>query len=57
MQVYGGVVKKLINEQCGDGVMRVINFNLNLKKKSHPSGYRIVLTFDSQFPIYQCVLA
>ncbi|WP_162618272.1 hypothetical protein [Mycobacterium leprae] len=55
--MYGGVVKKLINEQCGDGVMRVINFNLNLKKKSHPSGYRIVLTFDSQFPIYQCVLA
>ncbi|AKN18207.1 cyanate hydratase [Mycobacterium haemophilum DSM 44634] len=53
IQVYGGAIKELINEQFGDGIMSAINFSLDLKKKSHPSGDRVVLTFDGKFLPYQ----
>ncbi|KLO33033.1 cyanase [Mycobacterium haemophilum] len=57
IQVYGGAIKELINEQFGDGIMSAINFSLDLKKKSHPSGDRVVLTFDGKFLPYQWVSA
>lgn len=57
IQVYGGAIKELINEQFGDGIMSAINFSLELKKKSHPSGDRVVLIFDGKFLPYQWVSA
>jgi cyanate lyase len=57
LQVYGGAIKELINEQFGDGIMSAINFSLDLHKKSHPSGDRVVLTFDGKFLPYQWVSA
>jgi cyanate lyase len=57
LQVYGGAIKELINEQFGDGIMSAINFSLDLQKKSHPSGDRVVLTFDGKFLPYQWVSA
>jgi cyanate lyase len=55
LQVYGGAIKELIHEQFGDGIMSAINFSLDLQKKSHPSGDRVVLTFDGKFLPYQWV--
>ncbi|MGO9155517.1 cyanase [Mycobacterium sp.] len=57
LQVYGGAIKELIHEQFGDGIMSAINFSLDLQKKSHPSGDRVVLTFDGKFLPYQWVSA
>jgi cyanate lyase len=57
LQVYGGAIKELIHEQFGDGIMSAINFSLDLQKKSHPSGDRVVLTFDGKFLPYQWISA
>jgi cyanate lyase len=53
LQVYGGALKEVIHEQFGDGIMSAINFSLDLQKKSHPSGDRVVVTFDGKFLPYQ----
>jgi cyanate lyase len=57
LQVYGGAIKELIHEQFGDGIMSAINFSLDLQKKPHPSGDRVVVTFDGKFLPYQWVSA
>ncbi|MDT7795030.1 MAG: cyanate lyase, partial [Mycobacterium sp.] len=46
LQVYGGAIKELIHEEFGDGFMSAINFSLIIEKKSHPSGDRVVVSFD-----------
>jgi cyanate lyase len=55
LQVYGGALKELIGEQFGDGIMSAINFSVDLQKKPHPSGDRVVVTFDGKFLPYQWV--
>jgi cyanate lyase len=57
LQVYGGALKEVIAEQCGDGIMSAINFSLDVQKKPHPSGDRVVVTFDGKFLPYQWVEA
>jgi cyanate lyase len=57
LQVYGGALKELIGEQFGDGIMSAINFSVDLQKKPHPSGDRVVVTFDGKFLPYQWVTA
>ena len=57
LQVYGGAIKELIHEQFGDGIMSAINFSIDLEKKPHPSGDRVVVTFDGKFLPYQWVTA
>jgi cyanate lyase len=52
LQVYGGAIKELIHEQFGDGIMSAINFSVDLQKKTHPSGDRVVVTFDGKFLPY-----
>lgn len=53
LQVYGGAIKEVIHEQFGDGIMSAINFSVDLQKKSHESGDRVVVTFDGKFLPYQ----
>jgi cyanate lyase len=55
--VYGPALKELIHEQFGDGIMSAINFSVDLQKKSHPSGDRVVVTFDGKFLPYDWVSA
>jgi len=55
LQVYGGALKELIHEQFGDGIMSAINFSVDLQKKPHPSGDRVVVTFDGKFLAYDWV--
>ena len=57
LQVYGGAIKELIHERFGDGIMSAINFSVDLRKESHPSGDRVVVTFDGKFLPYQWVSA
>lgn len=45
----------MIAEQFGDGIMSAINFSVDLQKKPHPSGDRVVVTFDRKFLPYQWV--
>ncbi|AYE94288.1 cyanase [Mycobacterium paragordonae] len=53
LQVYGGALKEVIHEQFGDGIMSAINFSVDLQKKQHESGDRVVVTFDGKFLPYQ----
>lgn len=57
LQVYGPAVKELIHEQFGDGIMSAINFSVDVQKKPHPSGDRVVVTFDGKFLAYDWVSA
>ena len=57
VQVYGPAIKEVIHEQFGDGIMSAINFSVELQKKPHPSGDRVVVTFDGKFLAYDWVSA
>jgi cyanate lyase len=57
LQVYGPAIKELIHEKFGDGIMSAINFSVDLQKKSHPSGDRVVVTLDGKFLSYDWVSA
>jgi cyanate lyase len=53
LSVYGGAIKELIHEQFGDGIMSAINFSVNVEKKPHPGGDRVVVTLDGKFLAYE----
>src|ERR1700712_4707764 len=53
LSVYGGAIKELIHEQFGDGIMSAINFSVNIEKKPHPGGDRVVVTLDGRFHPYE----
>lgn len=55
LQVYGPALKELIHEQFGDGIMSAINFSVEMEKKPHPTGDRVVVTFDGKFLPYDWV--
>jgi cyanate lyase len=57
LQVYGPALKELIHENFGDGIMSAINFSIDLQKKPHPAGDRVVVTFDGKFLPYDWVSA
>ena len=57
LQVYGGAIKELVHEQFGDGIMSAINFSVNVEKKPHPAGDRVVVTFDGKFLPYDWTAA
>ncbi len=57
LQVYGGAIKELIHEQFGDGIMSAINFSLDVQKKPHPAGDRVVVTLDGKFLSYDWTAA
>src|SRR5690348_7998440 len=57
LQVYGGALKEVIAEQFGDGIMSAINFSLDVQKKPHPAGDRVVVTFDGKFLPYDWTAA
>lgn len=57
LQVYGPALKELIHEQFGDGIMSAINFSVDIAKKPHPAGDRVVVTFDGKFLPYDWTAA
>lgn len=50
--VYGYPIKAIIHEKFGDGIMSMIDCNVNVEKKPDPKGDRVVLTFDGKFLPY-----
>lgn len=52
LQVYGGAIKELIHEEFGDGIMSAINFSVDVQRKPHPDGDRVVVTLDGKFLPY-----
>lgn len=53
VSVYGPAIKELIHEQFGDGIMSAINFSVDIDRKQHPGGDRVVITFDGKFLPYE----
>jgi cyanate lyase len=53
LSVYGPALKEVIHEQFGDGIMSAINFSIDLQRKPHPGGDRVVITFDGKFLPYE----
>jgi len=50
---YGEAIKALMNEECGDGIMSGINFNMDLDTTVNSSGQkRVIMTFDGAFLPY-----
>ena len=52
LHVYGPAIKELIHEKFGDGIMSAITFSVDVEKKPHPGGDRVVVTFDGKFLPY-----
>ncbi len=51
-QVYGTVIKALINEELGDGIMSAIIFNLDIERVESDEGPRVRITYDGKFLPY-----
>lgn len=51
--VYGPAIKELIHEKFGDGIMSAINFGMDIERRPHPGGDRVVITFDGKFLPYE----
>jgi len=52
-QVYGTMIKALIHEEFGDGIMSAINFRMDLERVEHPEGDRVRITYEGKFLPYQ----
>lgn len=50
--VYGPTIKEIIHEQCGDGIMSAIDFNMDVQKEDNPIGDRVVITLSGKFLKY-----
>jgi len=57
LQVYGGAIKELIHEEFGDGIMSAINFSIDVQRKPHSAGDRVVVTLDGKFLPYDWTAA
>ena len=53
LAVYGPALKALIHEEFGDGIMSAINFRVDIARRPHPDGDRVVVTFDGKFLDYR----
>ncbi|GAB3254685.1 cyanase [Kineosporia babensis] len=53
LAVYGPAFKALIHEQFGDGIMSAINCNVDVSRREHPDGARVVVSIDGKFLPYQ----
>lgn len=49
IQVYGMPIKEIIHEKFGDGIMSAIDFTMDIERKEHPDGDRVVITLDGKF--------
>lgn len=52
-QVYGTTIKELIHEQCGDGIMSAIDFELSVERAPDPHGDRVRITYNGKFLPYR----
>ncbi|MEU1517563.1 cyanase [Streptomyces sp. NPDC005811] len=55
IQVYGPALKALIHDEFGDGIMSAINCSIDLQRKAHADGDRVVITIDGKYLPYAWV--
>lgn len=53
VNVYAPALKELIHEEFGDGIMSAINFSVDIARRPHPDGDRVVVTLDGKFLDYR----
>jgi cyanate lyase len=53
MQVYGTLVKALVEEEFGDGIMSAIDFDLEVRRKPDPKGDRVEIVMSGKFLPYK----
>jgi cyanate lyase len=53
MQVYGLLLKAVIYEKFGDGIMSAIDFTSCLEKEMDPKGDRVKITMSGKFLPYK----
>ena len=53
MQVYGMPMKDVIQEKFGDGIMRAIDFTINVDKVEDPKGDRVKVSMCGKFLPYK----
>lgn len=53
MQVYGIAMKKVTQEEFGDGIMSAIDFTIDIDKLEDPKGDRVKITFNGKFLPYK----
>ncbi|KAJ7463851.1 cyanate lyase C-terminal domain-containing protein [Mycena galericulata] len=51
--VYGHAIKAIIHEKFGDGIMSMIDCEIDITRKEDPKGDRVLLTFDGKFLPYR----
>jgi len=49
LAVHGPALKELVHEESGDGIMSAIDFSVDVARRPHPDGDRVVVTFDGEF--------
>ena len=51
--MYGTTLKELIHEEFGDGIMSAIDFEMEIRRESHPSGDRVKISMSGKFLPYK----
>lgn len=51
--VYGEVLKEVVQEKFGDGIMSAIDFTMDVDKEENEKGDRVVLTLNGKFLPYK----
>jgi len=51
--VYGEVLKEVVQEKFGDGIMSAIDFTMDVDKEENAKGDRVVLTLNGKFLPYR----
>jgi cyanase len=53
VSVYGTTITKLIHEEFGDGIMRAINFSMDIARTPDPKGERVNVVLSGRFLPYK----
>lgn len=53
VNVYGMVIKELIHEEFGDGIMSAIDFSMDIQRESDPRGDRVNVVLSGKFLPYK----
>ena len=51
-QVYGTIIKALIHEEFGDGIMNAITFQMHVERAETDQGLRVKITYNGKFLPY-----
>ena len=53
LNVYGTIIKSLINKEFGDGIMSAIDFSMDIQREENPMGDRVKIVLNGKFLSYK----